>query len=316
MAATPCSGKAAVAERRRDLNGDGSANALDRQILFANTGFTANCAPATTELPQLATHADLATTTPLSAIADDDQGDPVFFRELGAANGSARIGADGQTLIFSPEPGYVGAATITVEADDGYNAGNPIELTGERQQRSARRHPPRADRQAAGGTDCATQSHPRLRRRAKRHPSDASYLHVTTADLADLGDAGPGAVEVDHASDQILRQRRRPGADRRAAHRPRWTPDPGGYGNQRRARAVAGRCGLPRAKAANPDPSFLPARRLSLHADAHSRQHAPAQGASGGPASEAADIHTARQLAFAGVPEQVDSSLDPDPRRH
>ncbi len=114
-----------------DLNGDGTSNALDRQILFANTGFAANRAPTATPLPlpALVTHTDLSATTRLSAIAEDPEGDPVFWRILDTTHGNARLGADGQTLIFAPQPAYTGAARITLQADDGYSAAAPIELT-------------------------------------------------------------------------------------------------------------------------------------------------------------------------------------------
>jgi hypothetical protein len=102
------------------------AIALDRQILFANTGFRANRAPIATPLPALVTHTDLSATTRLSAIAEDPEGDPVFWRILDTTHGNARLGADGQTLFFAPETGYAGASTASpLQADDGYTAGSP-----------------------------------------------------------------------------------------------------------------------------------------------------------------------------------------------
>uniref|UniRef100_UPI00262BDF4C polymorphic toxin-type HINT domain-containing protein n=1 Tax=Propionivibrio sp. TaxID=2212460 RepID=UPI00262BDF4C len=112
-----------------DVNGDGLANANDRQILFANTGYRANRAPTAGTLPTLKTHTDLANSTTLAGIAEDSEGDTVFWQILGATHGSARFSADGQHLIFKPEAGYVGEAKITVQADDGYTASAPMELT-------------------------------------------------------------------------------------------------------------------------------------------------------------------------------------------
>ncbi|MDS4014742.1 MAG: Ig-like domain-containing protein, partial [Candidatus Accumulibacter sp.] len=120
----------AAQDPRADLTGDGLINPADRQVLTANTGFVANRAPQTqTPLPTLKTHTDLGLTRALAGLAEDLEGDPIYWRILGATHGSAKLNADGQTLAFTPEPGYTGEATITVQADDGFAAGAPIELT-------------------------------------------------------------------------------------------------------------------------------------------------------------------------------------------
>jgi len=112
-----------------DLNGDGQTNAADRQLLYANYGFKANRAPAAVaNLPQGKTHTDLATKMSVSAIAQDMEGDSVFLRVLNTTHGSAKLSRDGSSLIFTPEAGYAGQATITLQADDGYALGAPIEL--------------------------------------------------------------------------------------------------------------------------------------------------------------------------------------------
>ncbi|MFT5960936.1 MAG: VCBS repeat-containing protein, partial [Burkholderiaceae bacterium] len=112
-----------------DLNGDGMVDAADRQVLFANAGWQANRAPvASAVLPTTLTHTGLATNISLSTIADDLEGDPVLWRLLGATHGTARFTADGQSLLFTPEAGYVGQATVTVQADDGFAASKPITL--------------------------------------------------------------------------------------------------------------------------------------------------------------------------------------------
>ncbi|MDD2761989.1 MAG: hypothetical protein PHH11_17065, partial [Methylomonas sp.] len=101
----------AFANQGVDLNGDGNIDAYDRQVLYANYGWRANQAPvAFATLPDINTHADLAKTTVLTNVAQDLEGDQLFWRVLGATHGTAKLGADGQTLLFTPEEGYAGPA--------------------------------------------------------------------------------------------------------------------------------------------------------------------------------------------------------------
>jgi hypothetical protein len=112
-----------------DLNGDGIVNATDRQMLYANYGWRANQAPvAEATLPTVKTHTDLYTTKALDGAARDIEGDAFFWRVLGATHGTARLSDDGQSVLFAPEAGYAGAATITLQADDGFAASGAIEL--------------------------------------------------------------------------------------------------------------------------------------------------------------------------------------------
>jgi hypothetical protein len=112
-----------------DLNGDGMVNATDRQMLYANYGWRANQAPVAAEsLPIVKTHTDLSTTKALDGAARDIEGDAYFWRVLGATHGTARLSDDGQSVLFAPEAGYSGPATITLQADDGFAASSPIEL--------------------------------------------------------------------------------------------------------------------------------------------------------------------------------------------
>ncbi len=112
-----------------DLDGNGVVNEQDRQVLYANMGFTANQAPVAVEdLPNAKTHTDLSISAILSMIANDLEGDRIFWRVLGATHGTARLGADGETFIFTPEEGFSGQASVFVQADDGFAAGAPIEL--------------------------------------------------------------------------------------------------------------------------------------------------------------------------------------------
>ena len=104
-----------------DLNGDGQINATDRQVLYANYGFKTNFAPtAAATLPLVKTHTDLATKVSVASIAEDMEGDAIFLRVINATHGTAKLSLDGTSLIFTPEAGYAGQATITLQADDGY----------------------------------------------------------------------------------------------------------------------------------------------------------------------------------------------------
>ncbi|MDK2126898.1 tandem-95 repeat protein, partial [Parachitinimonas caeni] len=49
-------------------------------------------------------------------------------RILGAEHGTARLAADGQTLLFTPEAGFAGDATLRLQADDGFAMSGVIEL--------------------------------------------------------------------------------------------------------------------------------------------------------------------------------------------
>ncbi|MFN9747507.1 MAG: putative Ig domain-containing protein, partial [Betaproteobacteria bacterium] len=112
-----------------DLDGDGLATPADRQILYANYGFKANRAPVAQAAAQpLLTHTDLARWALLDNVAVDHEGDTVYWRVLGATHGTARLALDGSALLFQPEAGFAGTASITVQADDGYAASEPIVL--------------------------------------------------------------------------------------------------------------------------------------------------------------------------------------------
>ena len=123
-----------------DLDGDGQANASDRQVLYANTGWRANLAPAAGNGlagadSSLRTHADLSASRSLGAIAADAEGDPLYWRVLGASHGSARVVGNGSgldnsaSLQFTPDPGYISSASITLQADDGYASSAPISVS-------------------------------------------------------------------------------------------------------------------------------------------------------------------------------------------
>jgi hypothetical protein len=50
----------------------------------------------------------------------DAEGDPTFYRIVGATNGTARIASDGTSVSFTPATGYSGPASFSIVADDGY----------------------------------------------------------------------------------------------------------------------------------------------------------------------------------------------------
>ncbi|QKS29665.1 MAG: tandem-95 repeat protein [Candidatus Accumulibacter similis] len=186
-----------------DVDGDGNSNAVDRQIVFANSGFSANRAPASAGQPPLRTHTGLSTTIALQGIARDAEGDALFWHVVQATNGSARLGTDGQTLSFTPQAGFAGRAIVSLQADDGYNACQPFDLTIDvSDARLQQIHLAALDRLLTGQTqeieatlDFADELGVALQ--------DPSYLSVQAVDLAGMGDAGIGRIVVDDASDRL-----------------------------------------------------------------------------------------------------------------
>ena len=114
-----------------DLNGDGSVTATDRQILFADYGWRANQAPVTAvrgNAPFISTHAGLAASANLDHVAQDFEGDGVFWHVIGSTHGTAALSADGKSLVFKADAGFAGLATVIMQADDGYTTSAPIVL--------------------------------------------------------------------------------------------------------------------------------------------------------------------------------------------
>ena len=112
-----------------DIDGDGDVDRNDRQVLHANYGFVVNAGPRlASTLPVVFTHEDLSVIVDLSTVATDPDGDPVFFRVVGAENGSARISPDGRYLQFRPDAGYTGAGSLRLIADDGFNNSDEAQL--------------------------------------------------------------------------------------------------------------------------------------------------------------------------------------------
>ncbi|MHB8955464.1 MAG: putative Ig domain-containing protein [Pirellulaceae bacterium] len=103
-----------------DLDGNGVIAAADRQILIANYGFTANRAPfVAAPIDDVLTHEALRVVIDVHNLATDPDGDRLFYRITGAMHGAARLSADGQYVLFTPEAGYTGSAAVTLVADDG-----------------------------------------------------------------------------------------------------------------------------------------------------------------------------------------------------
>jgi hypothetical protein len=186
-----------------DVDGDGSSNAVDRQIVFANTGFSANQAPAFLGQPPLRTHTDLSTMIPLQGIARDAEGDAVFWHVLQATHGSAHLGADGQALFFTPQAGFAGRAIVSLQADDGYNAGQPVDLVIDvSAARLQQIHLAALGHLLTGQTreikatlDFADELGVALQ--------DPSYLAIQAVDLAGMGDGGNSRIVVDDTRDRL-----------------------------------------------------------------------------------------------------------------
>src|SRR5205085_702222 len=98
---------------------DGKIDRTDTQLLFQDLGYQANQAPVA-KGGTATTHQDLATQLGVEPYIADPEGDPTFFRIVGAANGTAKFSEDGQHVIFTPNVNFVGQASFSIVADDGY----------------------------------------------------------------------------------------------------------------------------------------------------------------------------------------------------
>ena len=111
-----------------DGNDDGLIDAADVQLVAANYGFQATQPPAV-QAGNVMTHAGLPVQFDLAPLATDPQGDPLFFRIVGADGGTATLNPDGHTVTFVPAPGFTGAADFQFEADDGLELSAPGTIT-------------------------------------------------------------------------------------------------------------------------------------------------------------------------------------------
>jgi YD repeat-containing protein len=101
-----------------DANRDGVIDAADVQLVAANLGFL-ETRPPLLQPGTVLTHAGLAVQFDLAPQATDPQGEPIFFRLVGADDGTATVNPDGHTVTFVPGAGFAGTADFRFVADDG-----------------------------------------------------------------------------------------------------------------------------------------------------------------------------------------------------
>jgi hypothetical protein len=111
-----------------DFNHDGKIDSTDTGLLFQDLGYQANRAPVALN-GTTTTHEDLPIELNLSPIISDPEGDPTFYRIIGATNGTAQLSSDGQGVIFTPTAGFVGQASFSIVADDGYSTSAKATVT-------------------------------------------------------------------------------------------------------------------------------------------------------------------------------------------
>jgi hypothetical protein len=68
------------------------------------------------------THQDLEVAAAVQGFLSDPEGDPTFYRVVGATNGTARLSGDGRSVLFTPALGFTGQAGFEVVADDGFSS--------------------------------------------------------------------------------------------------------------------------------------------------------------------------------------------------
>ncbi len=111
-----------------DANRDGTIDASDAELLGANYGFHAVPPPSAKDFETL-THKDLPVVVDLDAHAVDPSAEPLSFTLGAALHGHAVLNPDGHTVTFTPDAGYVGAASFSYQADDGFNRSNVAAAT-------------------------------------------------------------------------------------------------------------------------------------------------------------------------------------------
>ena len=313
---------AGTGDPQADLNGDGQANATDRQILLANQGFNANRAPQATaqaNAPAL-THTDLDLIQDLSNLATDPEGDRLFWGVIHSTHGHAQLEADGHTLRFTPDAGYSGPATVTLQADDGFARSAPIQLTLNVSDAplTALRLTNRAQLQALQpGQSAIVQVEADFTDQTHVAIQDARYLTLSLQDLAPLGYQGPLSLQLDYTRDRLRAQASGAAwiqiSRQQADHRIQTSLT---LNVQPAAQPVDPSASDTRADEEGSDSSADPfiitpdvypgtltlvpglTRQLKVHLTD------PNTG-------EPTDIHTAQQTLFAGTAEQIDTYLDP-----
>ena len=89
----------------------------DRGFLDVNFGFASHPAPILSNRVAL-THQNLPLTFDLTTLAGSSASLALTYRLVSATHGTARISPDGASLIFTPEPGFSGAASFQIQAAD------------------------------------------------------------------------------------------------------------------------------------------------------------------------------------------------------
>ncbi|EXI89917.1 MAG: putative chitinase [Candidatus Accumulibacter regalis] len=315
---------ASAQDRVADINGDGRMDSADRQVLYANYGFRANRAPTAANTANgasavLNTHTDLATRGALSKFAEDLEGDTLFWRVLGSSHGSGRIEADGQTLSFTPEAGYSGAATLTLQADDGFAAGAPLELTIDVSGASLLRLHLAQLPALASGQFARLQASADFADEQSVAITDAAYLTLGSADLTELGGRLPNPLQVDDTHDIVratgvgpaLLMIQRVDNDGRlvqaaAAINVRAAALP--FDREAGAEENESASGYGGDESLSIEPDVYPGTLTLMPGDTRQLKVRLPDPYSDQPI----DIHTASQTNFSGAPETLESYLDPE----
>jgi YD repeat-containing protein len=103
-----------------DFDQDGKIDATDTELLFQDLGYHANQPPVATN-DSATTHQDLATQLDPQQYISDPEGDQTFYRIVAATDGTATLSSDGKGVVFTPAAGFVGQASFSLVADDGYS---------------------------------------------------------------------------------------------------------------------------------------------------------------------------------------------------
>ena len=104
-----------------DLNRDGAINATDTQLLGSNFGFITNLPPIVSSTSIL-THKDLSIRIALADLAEDAEGDELFFRVMDPVDGQVVLDTSGEYAIFRPNEDFIGSTSFTLTVDDGYGS--------------------------------------------------------------------------------------------------------------------------------------------------------------------------------------------------
>ena len=239
---------------------------------------------------------------------------------INATHGSAKLSQDGSSLIFTPEAGYAGQATITLQADDGYALGAPIELNVNVSGAAltAIRITNLADlinMQTGQSTRIHAVGDFADEQNVDLTAGSGDYLTLNTLDLSPLGKVGAIAITIDDARDLVSAKAAGAGLislSRTATDAQQQTytirtvaainvAQPGQVDPQT-GELIDTRAPLASAPDVYPGTlTLIPGstRQLKVHViDPNTGLNS--------------DVHEASQTAFAGSPETTDEYVDPD----